>query len=281
LKTDFTNENLLDTNFVWSLYYDNQVGSLTGQKSGFTASFRIFDISTFRQFYVPYTMNEITENEYLTGGCYDSSCDTLLNYIYGNVNGLQFSLTGFWEAGGFTTGSTGVNVWNNCDDFNTTRINYGIVTGSSTTFGTNICLTTPTPTPTATSTPTPTPTSTGPTPTPTPTSTGPTPTPTSTPTNTPTPTATSTPTPTPTSSSFYIYYIGDTNSNRVNACTFFDVDPQSEVYANTNFAAGVSRFFTDTSLITPYIGSGDFYAWRLGFRFSDTWWSSKYRWIRN
>jgi hypothetical protein len=265
LKTDFTNENLLDTNFVWSLYYDNQVGSLTGQTSGFTASFRIFDISTFRQFYVPYTMNEITENEYLTGGCYESSCDTLLNYIYGNVNGLQFSLTGFWEAGGFTTGSTGVNVWNNCDDFNTTRINYGIVTGSSTTFGTNICLTTPTPTPTATSTPTPTPTSTGPTPTPTPTSTGPTPTPTSTPTNTPTPTATSTPTPTPTSSSFYTYYIGDTNSNRVNACTNFDIDPQSEVYADTNSPSLVSRFFTDTSLITPFIGSGDFYAWRLGF----------------
>jgi hypothetical protein len=37
------------------------------------------------------------------------------------------------------------------------------------------------------------------------------------------------------------------------------------VFANTNAASSVTRFFTDTSLITPFIGSGDWYAWRLGF----------------
>jgi hypothetical protein len=132
-----------------------------------------------------------------------------------------------------------------------------MITGSSTTFGTNICLSTPTPTPTASPTPTPT----GPTPTPTPTSTP------GGPTATPTPTATSTPTPTPTEtpSSFYTYYIGDTYSSRIDACVNFDIDPISEVYASTNVAGSVTRFFTDTSLITPFIGSGDFYAWRLGF----------------
>jgi len=257
LKTDFTNENLLDTNFIWSLYYDNQVGSLTTQTSGFTAAFRIFNVSSFRNEYIPYTMNEITENEYVSGSCYDSTCDTMLNYIYNNPNGLQLSLTGFWEAGGTITGSTGVNVWENCSDFYSTAAAYGIVTGSSTTYGTNICLSTPTPTPTASPTPTPT----GPTatPTPTPTPGGPTP--------TPTPTATSTPTPTPTAtpSSFYTYYIGSNYSSRIDACVNFDIDPISEVYASTNVAGSVTRFFTDTSLITPFIGSGDFYAWRLGF----------------
>jgi hypothetical protein len=151
-----------------------------------------------------------------------------------------------------------VNVFNNCTQFNSTATTYGIITGSSTTYGTNICVTTPTPTPTAT------PTATATT-TPTPTPGGPTFTPTPTVTITPTPTTTSTPTVTPTPSSFYTYYIGDSNSNRVNACTNFDIDPQSEVYADTNSPSLVSRFFTDTSLITPFIGSGNFYAWRLGF----------------
>ena len=265
LKTDFTNENLLDTNFIWSLYYDNQVGSLTTQTSGFTAAFRLFNTGSFREEWVPYTMNEITQTEFESGSCYNSSCDTLLNNIYNNPNGLQYSLTGFWDAGGNITGSTGVNVWNNCSGFTTTRSTYGIVTGSSITYGTNTCLTTPTPTPTNTSTPTPTPTSTGPTPTPTPTSTGPTPTPSSTPTSTPTPTATSTPTPTPTLASFYTYYIGTDNSSIANACTNFNIDPLSEVYAATNVAGSVTRFFVDTNLITPFIGSGNWYAWRLGF----------------
>jgi len=135
LKTDFTNENLLDTNFIFSLYYDNQVGSLTTQTSGFTAAFRLFNPISFREEWIPYTMNEITQTEYETGGCYDSSCDTLLTYFYNTPNLLQYSLTGFWDAGGTTTGSTGVNVWQSCSDFYTTATTYGIVTGSSTTYG--------------------------------------------------------------------------------------------------------------------------------------------------
>ena len=134
---------------------------------------------------------------------------------------------------------------------------------------------TPTPTPTATgvpptATPTPTPTATGvpptdtPTPTPTATEIGPTFTP------TPTPTATSvppTPTPTPTATAipFYTYDIGQSNSSSGDACTNFASEPLTEVYADTNSPLAVSRFYTDTSLITPFIGSGNWYAWRLGF----------------
>jgi hypothetical protein len=241
LKTDFTNENLLNTNFIWSLYYDNQVGSLTGSTTGYTSTFRIFNTGSFRIEYVPYTMNEITQTEFESGSCYNSSCDTMLNYIYNNPNGLQLSLTSFWDAGGNITGSTGLNVWESCSAFNTTRSTYGIVTGSSTTYGTNICISTPTPTPSSTPG-------------------GPTPTPTSTPGG-----LTPTPTPTPTLEPFYTYYIGSNYSSRIDACVNFDIDPISEVYASTNIAGSVTRFFTDTSLITPFIGSGDFYAWRLGF----------------
>jgi len=63
----------------------------------------------------------------------------MLNYIYNNPNGLQYSLTGFWDAGGNITGSTGVNVFNNCTQFNSVRSTYGIITGSSTTYGPKLC----------------------------------------------------------------------------------------------------------------------------------------------
>ena len=151
----------------------------------------------------------------------------------------------------------------------------------------------PTPTPTNTPTPTPTPLPCSfnativyglpPTPTPTSTPIPPTstpncvfdvvvvivtPTPTSTsivPTPTPTPTSTSiVPTPTPTDIPYYLYNIGASNLNRVDACTNFSIEPLSEVYATTNLPGSVTRFFIDSSLITPFIGSGNFYAWRLG-----------------
>jgi hypothetical protein len=137
LKTDFTNQNLQDTNFIWSLYYDNQVGSLSGSTTGFTSAFQVFNTGSFQVQYVPYTMQEITSGSYVSSSCKDYTCDTMLNYIYNNPNGLQYSLAGFWVNSGTT--KTGVNVWENCTDFNTTKTNYGIITGSSTTYGPTIC----------------------------------------------------------------------------------------------------------------------------------------------
>jgi len=137
LKTDFTNPNLQDTNFIWSLYYDNQVGSLSGSTTGFTSAFQVFNTGSFQVQYVPYTMQEITSGSYVSSSCKDYTCDTMLNYIYNNPNGLQYSLAGFWTNSGNT--KTGINVWENCTDFNTTKTTYGIITGSSTTYGPPIC----------------------------------------------------------------------------------------------------------------------------------------------
>jgi hypothetical protein len=137
LKTDFTNPNLQDTNFIWSTYYDQQVGSLTGTTTGFTSTFRLFNTGSFQEEYVPYTMQEITENEYISGSCSVSTCDTMLNYIYNNPNGLNYSLASFWEnaSGSFK----GTNLWSNCSGFNSTKTSYGIITGSSTTYGPKLC----------------------------------------------------------------------------------------------------------------------------------------------
>jgi hypothetical protein len=207
IKTDFTNENLVDTNYIWSIYYDNQVGSLTGQTSGFTAAFVIYNTGTTRMEYIPYSMNEITETEYLTGTCYNYTEDTLLNNFYNDQANFVGAIKGFWES----SGHTGVNVWNNCTDFYNTASTYGIITGSSQYYGPPIPIT-PTPTPTITPTPTPIPGCfvfgfmyVAPTPTPTP-------------TLTPTPTPTPTPIPVPpmpsymmilSSSGYYSFKMGD------------------------------------------------------------------------
>jgi hypothetical protein len=136
-KTDFTNPNLQDTNFIWSVFYDQQVGSLTGSTSGFTSTFQVFNTGSVQVEYIPYTMNEISQYDFDSGSCVSSTCDTMLNYIYNNPNGLNYSLVGFWEN---ASGSyTGANVFESCTQFNTIRGTYGIITGSSTTYGSKLC----------------------------------------------------------------------------------------------------------------------------------------------
>jgi hypothetical protein len=160
-KTDFTNPNLQDTNYVWSIYYDNQVGSLVNSTTGFTSTFRVlFNIPGvgLNTYYFPYTMVEITKEEYDLNDCYDWDCDTLKEWIYTNLDpdALLFSMATFWEAGDEVSGFTGVNVWENCTDFDITADTYGIITYDSQLLGPPNC---PTPTPTPTPIPiTPTPT---------------------------------------------------------------------------------------------------------------------------
>ena len=140
IKTDFTNPNLQDTNFIWSLYYDNQVGTLTGSTTGFTSTFQVFNNIDFPiQFvmYVPYDMREVTEEEYYSTDCDSFTCDEMMQHIYTNPNGLIYSLASFWENSGFT--KTGINVWEDCDAFYADAALYGIRTGSSITYGSDVC----------------------------------------------------------------------------------------------------------------------------------------------
>jgi hypothetical protein len=264
IATDFTNPNLRDTSFGWSIWYDQMMGILGNSYSGLTSSLR--DVRTSTVNFIPFTMNEISESEYENSGYINWTSDTMLEHVWNYVNpsfpntvyAFGLGLPAFWLSD--IDSSTGLNVFTDCDEFDNTATTYGILTGSSIYYGPPVTLT---PTPTATSVPpTPTPTITGVPPTPTPTATSVPPTPTATPVP-PTPTATPVP-PTPTAEPFYTYEIGATNSSSANACTNFATDPLTEVYANTNSPLGVPRFFTDTSLITPFVGSGDWYAWRLG-----------------
>jgi len=148
-QTDFTNSNLLDSNFGWSVYYDHQIGSLGSSGTGFTSTFKdVINFST--EVYVPYFIYEVSESTYNASGI-PWEYDSLHNYIYSSEFGpFQYNMPTFWLNSGST--ETGINLFTDCADFNTVRTTYGILTGSSTNHGIAV---TPTPTPTPTPSPTP------------------------------------------------------------------------------------------------------------------------------
>lgn len=132
-KTDFTNSNLLDSNFGWSVYYDHQIGNLSSTASGFTSSFRYIQ-GTNTTVYTPYSIYEVSKQEYDASGL-DWSNDSLHNHIYNDeTNGpFQYSMPTFWLNSGST--QTGTNLFTNCAAFASAASTYGITVGSSTYFG--------------------------------------------------------------------------------------------------------------------------------------------------
>lgn len=159
-KTDFTNPNLRDTNYFWSILYDYYVGILGGNVSGFTSSFA--EVQNYVTKYIPYFMYEISKDDYNTSTCSSWDCDTLHNYLYEFGFGpTPISFTpGFWFSSGINdlppaaNTKQGLNVYSGCTEFASAVSTYGITTGSSTYHGSTLC---PTPTPTPTVTPTNTP----------------------------------------------------------------------------------------------------------------------------
>lgn len=152
-KTDFTNPNLLDSNFGWSVYYDHQIGNLSSTASGFTSSFRYQQGSS--TVYTPYYIYEISQDQYNNSSSVANwNCDALRNHIYNDeqYGPFQYSMPTFWLNSGST--QTGTNLFTDCASFASAVSTYGILTGSSTYFGTSLC---PTPTPTPTPTPRPIP----------------------------------------------------------------------------------------------------------------------------
>ena len=150
-KTDFTNPNLLNTNYGWSILYDHSVGTIYGNNpplSGITTTFTYLQ-DTY-QHYVCYTLTEITQDDYEFGGYLDWNEDTLRDYIYSN--GLAFNSTympTYWYnygVEGIPT-KTGLNLFTNCSEFYSAATTNNITIGDSQHFGPPL-IPTPTPTPT-------------------------------------------------------------------------------------------------------------------------------------
>ena len=134
LKTDFTNPNMLNTNFGWSVLYDHNCGIIYGantQPSGFTSTMTYSVTGT--TYYVPYTMVEISEQDYNSSGCEVYTCDSLMMYIY-SIDGSAFgsNMPSYYFNSGFTR--TGLNVFQSCAAFSTIATREGVRLGSSTYF---------------------------------------------------------------------------------------------------------------------------------------------------
>jgi len=150
IVSDFTNETYEGTNYAWSMTYDYYVGVLGGSVSGFTSSVKDTTQGTFS--YIPYTIYEISKENYLTGSTINRSGDPI--YIWSKSYGPDLSDT--YPVWGNSASGTDtyewLNVFSNYSDFQSKRSPWFFTEGVSNTHGSPI-----TPTPTATPSPTPTP----------------------------------------------------------------------------------------------------------------------------
>ena len=134
IEIDFTNPNLLKTNYGWSIFYDHNSAIVFGnnQPTGFTSSFS-YDVGS-TTYFVPYFIQEITETEYNTPTYYDLLCSTMAQYVYNQPQGaFGYNMKSYWVNSGNT--KTGLNLFKDCSTFSTIATREGIAVGSSTYYG--------------------------------------------------------------------------------------------------------------------------------------------------
>jgi hypothetical protein len=139
IKTDFTNPNLLYTNFGWSVFYDHSSAIVTNnrniQPTGFTSTVTYVQTGTTGpNYYVPFNIVEISQYEYENSGYYDWTDDTLMEYVYSKDQGpFGYNMPTYYVNSGYTL--SGLNIFNDCSSFATIAARVGIRIGSSTYFG--------------------------------------------------------------------------------------------------------------------------------------------------
>lgn len=137
ITTDFTNPNLLHTNFGWSIFYDHSSAVVYGDNppSGITSTLTYVATGTTEpNYYVPFKMEEITKFDYDNLGYYDYTDDNLMMYIYGIEDGpFGKNMPTYYVNSGNTL--QGLNLFDSCADFATIAARVGIRVGSSTYFG--------------------------------------------------------------------------------------------------------------------------------------------------
>lgn len=131
-ETDFTNPSLSGTSFGWSVNYDFNIGVLINagitNPSGYTSS--IMDVQFTINKYVPYSIYEVNETNYNTGGT-GRTYDTLWNYVVYTGTG-DLNLINFPQQVFNTNQSKQImNVFTGCTDFQTKMTSITGITGSS------------------------------------------------------------------------------------------------------------------------------------------------------
>jgi hypothetical protein len=135
VKTDFTNSNMLYTQFGWSVTYDFNSGLIYGttQPTGYTSTIS-YDVSGTTTYYVPYFIKEITQDEFENSGYVNWTFDTLMVHIYGITDGpFGYNMPTYWFNSGGTV--TGLNLFKDCTTFATIASANGIRIGNSEHYG--------------------------------------------------------------------------------------------------------------------------------------------------
>jgi hypothetical protein len=134
-KTEFTGQNsVYDTLYYWSIVYDYFVGFLGGGVSGYTSS-----VPYTGNTYIPYSIYEVTEDDYNSGGV-SYTGDPQVNFFIKSVEeapeGTIYNQKNpvFLISSGQTQAT--LNVFTGCTDFNTQAAAIGARVLSSTTGGT-------------------------------------------------------------------------------------------------------------------------------------------------
>jgi hypothetical protein len=134
-ETDFTADNLLDTNFGYSVTYDYSCGIVyTGNTvpTGYCSSYKVEITGT--TYYVPYFIEEITKTQYASTSLLDWESDTMHNHIWAIPDGPYGpNMPTFWINSGST--KEGLNLFINCSSFDTIKTTNGIRTIASDYFG--------------------------------------------------------------------------------------------------------------------------------------------------
>ena len=131
MKTDFTNPNMLNTLYGWSIFYDYNSGIVYGTNppTGFTST--LLDVRSGTNYYVPYTIKEISQNEYNNSGYTNWTGDTMMTHIFSIYKGpFGVNMPTFWINSTNTT--EGYNIFTDCAQFNTIATTHNINVGSST-----------------------------------------------------------------------------------------------------------------------------------------------------
>lgn len=113
IATDFTNPQMNLGHFYVSNWYDYNVGLLGGNVSGFTTSFR-----KGLGEYLPFNIYEVDYDTFNTTG---STYADDPNIDWDSVGTMNANMATYWA----TTGSTGINLWEDCSGFTTTASAYG------------------------------------------------------------------------------------------------------------------------------------------------------------
>jgi len=155
-KTDFSAETVYDSLYYWSILYDYFIGALGGAATGYTSSIQFGSGASAP--YIPFSINEITENTYNNGGLIDWNYDPQRFFFLAQLEDEPVTTIFNQQNDVFLINSgqtqARLNVFTGCTAFTSAATALGVITTGST------IPTVPTPTPTATPIPI-TPTSSG------------------------------------------------------------------------------------------------------------------------